>query len=285
MAEKTITAVSWNVNGLRSVHKKGFLQPLLERRPDMICLQETKVAEQEVPPELQDLDGYRTYFSSGQRKGYSGVALFSRQEPLDISRSIGSPEFDVEGRVLAADFGLFLLLNVYFPNGGASPERLRYKLDFYGAFLAYLEGLRRQGRNVVICGDVNTAHREIDLARPRENSRVSGFLPEERAWIDRLLSRGYIDTFRMFDDRPGQYTWWDSKTRARERNVGWRIDYFLVSESLRGCVRSSYILPEMAGSDHCPIGLELAVPEEFCASSMPVRQGCRGLQSPGVTIT
>lgn len=249
--------LSWNVNGLRAAHKGGFLEPVFERKPDIVCLQETKVDEDHVPDELRSRPGYHSYFSCAERKGYSGVALLTTVAPIGISYGIGYPEFDREGRILIADFGRFLLFDIYFPNGGASDERLRYKMDFYDAVLYYADERKRKGRNIVICGDVNTAHGEIDLARPKENRMNSGFLPEERAWIDKFLSHGYIDTFRMFNDQPGQYTWWDSKTRARQRNVGWRIDAFYAGESLRPNVQSAFILPEISGSDHCPVGLEL----------------------------
>ena len=171
-------------------------------------------------------------------------------------------EFDLEGRTIVADYGDFVLLNSYFPNGKSSKDRLRYKMEFYDAFLEYANGLRSQGREVVICGDVNTAHKEIDLARPKENARLSGFLPEEREWIDTLLGQGYVDTFRMFDDRPDQYTFWDTMTRARERNIGWRIDYFFVSEGLAARVSGAHILADVTGSDHCPIQLEVTLPSQ-----------------------
>jgi exodeoxyribonuclease III len=252
-----IKLLSWNINGLRAVHRKGLLLPVFDLAPDILCLQETKAAEDQVPPDLLQLAGYRAYFSAAERKGYSGVGVFSRIEPVEVRRGIGIPELDCEGRFLIVDYGRFLLFNVYFPNGGASEERLRYKLEFYRSFLGHIESERRRGRSVVVCGDVNTAHREIDLARPKENQRVSGFLPEERAWIDELLDRGYLDTFRLFNAGPGHYTWWDNKTRARERNVGWRIDSFYVSEDLRDNVHAACIYPDIPGSDHCPIGLEL----------------------------
>ncbi|MGQ9537177.1 MAG: exodeoxyribonuclease III [Actinomycetota bacterium] len=249
--------ISWNVNGLRAIHARGFLDWFLDARPDILCLQETRAHEDQLPRELREVEGYRAWFSSPSRRGYSGVAVYSRPEPLAVRGGMGIPRFDEEGRLLAADFGGFLLFNVYFPNGKQSRERLAYKLDFYAAFLDHVEALRAKGRSIVICGDFNTAHREIDLARPKENSRVSGFLPEERAWLDRLVEHGYLDTFRMFNREPGHYTWWDQKTGARERNVGWRIDYFFVSSDLEDKVKEAFILPEVGGSDHCPVGLVL----------------------------
>jgi exodeoxyribonuclease-3 len=250
--------ISWNVNGLRAVYKKGFLDWFLTESPDILCLQETKVAEEQVPPELKDAEGYRSYFASPERKGYSGVATYSKIEPETVGTGFGVKRFDAEGRTLAADFGDFVLFNVYFPNGKASAERLEYKLGFYDAFLKHVRALLEEGRKVIVCGDVNTAHKEIDLTRPKENQHVSGFLPEERAWIDEFLASGFIDTFRAFNGEPGQYTWWDYKTRARDRNVGWRLDYFFVSESLRGRVKDAFILSDVMGSDHCPVGIKLA---------------------------
>jgi len=255
----TLRIISWNVNGLRAAYRKGFLEWLLRERPDVLCLQETKAAPDQLPPELKEVQGYHAYFASAERKGYSGVALYTRLEPRDIRGGFGPKRFDVEGRTQLADFGDFLLFNVYFPNGKASKERLRYKMAFYDAFLKRVDKLKAKGENIIICGDVNTAHKEIDLARPKENEKVSGFLPEERAWLDRFVARGFVDAFRMFNREAGQYTWWDLKTRARERNVGWRIDYFFVSENFEGNVKAACILPEVMGSDHCPISLEVAV--------------------------
>lgn len=249
--------ISWNVNGLRAVFKKGFPQWLQQARPDILCLQETKARREQVQKELEMVAGYRLHFASAQRPGYSGVALFTKEEPLSVQQTFGVKRFDDEGRVIQADYGKFILFNIYFPNGKASAERLQYKMDFYEDFLAEMKKLLKKGKRIVICGDVNTAHKEIDLARPKENSKVSGFLPQEREWIDRLLEAGFIDTLRMFDQSPGLYTWWDLISRARERNVGWRIDYFYVSQNLRKNLKNAYILPEVMGSDHCPVGLEL----------------------------
>ena len=251
----SLRLLSWNVNGLRAVHKKGFLDWFAREQPDMLCLQETKAAEDQLPFELRTVPGYTAYFDQAKRKGYSGVALYTRVQPKEVRHGLGVERFDTEGRTLAVDFGSFVLFNVYFPNGGMSPERLQFKMDFYDAFLNCVEALRKKGRHIVICGDVNTAHNEIDLARPKENSTVTGFLPQERAWIDKLLAAGYIDTFRQFCTEGGRYTWWDMKTRARERNVGWRLDYFFVSESLQGSLQSAAIITDVMGSDHCPIEL------------------------------
>ncbi len=247
--------LSWNVNGLRAVLKKGFNDFVLARQPGILCLQETKVSEP--PAGLDGAGGYRAYFASGEKKGYSGVAILTKDKPVSVAKGFGDPRFDGEGRTLIADYGKFVLVNVYFPNGKASPERLRYKMDFYDAFLKYADGPKARGRNLIVCGDVNTAHDERDIARPRENAKISGFLPEERAWMDRFEAHGYADTFRMFHDEGGHYTFWDMKTGARARNVGWRVDYFYVSDGMRKRVKDAFILPEVTGSDHCPIGIRI----------------------------
>jgi exodeoxyribonuclease-3 len=185
------------------------------------------------------------------------VALYTREKPVSVQTGFGRKEYDNEGRILIADYGSFALYNIYFPNGKASEERLAYKMAFYDAFLDNADKQKKAGKSVIVCGDVNTAHREIDLSRPKENEKVSGFLPEERAWIDRFISHGYIDTFRMFQKEGGHYSWWDLKSGARERNVGWRIDYFFASEDLQSRIELAFILPEVTGSDHCPIGIQI----------------------------
>ena len=249
--------ISWNVNGIRAAHKKGFLEWLNSKQPDILCIQETKAHVEQLPKDLQEIPGYHISYCSAERKGYSGVALFSKTEPISIKHGFGIQQFDSEGRTLIAEFEDFTLFNIYFPNGKASAERLKYKMSFYDAFLECADALKSQGKNIIVCGDVNTAHKEIDLARPKANEKYSGFLPEERAWIDKLLSHGYLDTLRMFNQEPGQYSWWDYKTRARERNIGWRIDYFFVSDNFKNRVTSAFILSDVMGSDHCPIGLEI----------------------------
>ena len=261
LATKQIRLISWNVNGLRAAHRKGLLEWLGQEQPDVLCLQETKSSPEQLPTQLRQPPGYHTYFASAQRKGYSGVALYSKVVPVQTSTSFGASEYDDEGRVIIADLGFFTVCNVYFPNGKASAERLQYKLDFYEAFLCYLDRLNQKTPHIVVCGDVNTAHCEIDLARPRQNAKTSGFLPIERAWIDKLIAHGFIDTFRAFDQRPGQYTWWDLKTRARDRNVGWRIDYCFASEALMPRIVSSSILRDVVGSDHCPIVVNITTEE------------------------
>lgn len=250
---------SWNVNGLRAVAKKGFLEWLKETSPDVLGLQETKAEAEQLPEEVRNPDGYYSYFSSSKlRKGYSGVALYSKTKPDLVEYGIGIKEFDDEGRIIIGHFGNLVLLNVYFPNGGGGPVRLAYKYAFYNAFLLYIEKLRKKGKKVIFYGDVNTAHEEIDLARPKENEKNTGFLPEEREWIDELIHSGFSDTFRLFyPNKEGAYSYWDMKTRARERNVGWRIDYFFAASEVVSSVKSAGIHPLVTGSDHCPVSIEI----------------------------
>lgn len=256
-----IKAISWNVNGIRASHKKGLIAWMEQEQPDILCLQETKAWVDQLPDELINIPGYQSFFFSAERKGYSGVAIYTKLQPESVQCGFGIDEFDNEGRTLVIDFGSVVLLNVYFPNGKASEERLSYKMRFYTSFLDHILKLTSAGKHVIICGDVNTAHQEIDIARPKENSKISGFLAKEREWIDELIQSGFIDAFRMFNSEPNQYTWWDVVSRARERNVGWRIDYFFVSQGLRDSVSNAYILQEVMGSDHCPIGLEFSFPQ------------------------
>jgi len=248
---------TWNVNGLRSIWKKGFREWVQKESPDIICLQETRIHEEALDGEMRQLNSYSSYFFSAERKGYSGVATYTKTEPLRVQKGIGIPEFDVEGRVLQTDFEKFSLVNVYFPNGGRNDERLQYKLDFYDALFFYLERVRKKQKNLIVCGDYNTAHKEIDLAMPEEWGYHSGFLPVERQWIDQLINLGYVDVFREYNQEPGQYTYWDPYIRAREKNLGWRIDYFLVTEEARDLVTNARIHADVMGSDHCPVELEL----------------------------
>lgn len=251
--------ISWNVNGIRAVLKKGFLEWLASESPDMLCLQETKVSEAQLPKELKNVPGYNTYWCSGERKGYSGTALFSKETPKSIKYGFGlDKSFDAEGRIIIAEYPLFTLLNIYFPNGQKDDERLKYKLDFYDATLEYCEALKKKGKELIICGDYNTAHNEIDLARPKENENVSGFLRIERDWMDKWENHGYIDSFRALHPKTGNaYTWWSLRTAARKRNVGWRLDYFYVTPNIFKRVVDSTMLSNVEGSDHCPIILTL----------------------------
>lgn len=251
--------ISWNVNGLRAVHKKGNFAEILKEKPDILCLQETKAEAEQLADEVRNVKGYFSCFShSKKRKGYSGVAVYSKQKPDRVEEGMGVPAMDQEGRLLVLYYPGFTLLNCYFPNGGGGPERLQFKLDYYDAFLSFIEKFHKKGHKIIICGDVNTAHEEIDLARPRENEKNTGFLPEERAWIDELIYHGYVDIFRhLHPATHGAYTYWDIKTGARDRNVGWRLDYFFVSSDIIPSVKQATILSRIHGSDHCPIELKL----------------------------
>jgi len=249
--------LSWNVNGIRAVERRGFLEWLYRELPDILCVQETKAQPEQLSQELSQPRGYHTYWNYPEKKGYSGVANFTREKALDIHYNLASEGFDVEGRIITVEYPNFILLNVYFPNGKKDEERLKYKLDFYELALNFVERIKTKNDRLIICGDFNTAHKEIDLANPKSHENTSGFLPVERAWIDKLVTHHYIDTFRHFNKEPNQYTWWDLRTGARERNVGWRLDYLFVSENLLDSVTRAFIMPEVTGSDHCPVGIEL----------------------------
>lgn len=251
---------SWNVNGLRAIHKKGNFTEIIKKNFDILCLQETKVEAEQLPEEVRAPKGYFSYFShSKRRKGYSGVAVYTKIKPEKVEEGMDIKDIDdEEGRLLVLYYKDFVLLNCYFPNGGGGPARLKYKLEFYEAFLRFTEKLHRKGHKIIICGDVNTAHEAIDLARPKANEKNTGFLPVERAWIDKLIYSGYVDIYRYLNpNKKDVYTYWDIKTASRERNVGWRIDYFFISSDLIPRVKQTKIIPDFLGSDHCPIVLEL----------------------------
>ena len=249
--------LSWNVNGIRACVKKGFWQWLDTRQPDILCLQETRALEEQVDEKTWNPPGYYAYWCPAEKKGYSGVATWSKQKPIAVHYGMDIPEFDVEGRMITLEFEDFVVTNGYYPNGGASTDRLAYKMKFYDAYLNYSKAWEAKGKAVLACGDFNTCHKEIDIARPKENSKKSGFLPEERAWMDHYLEQGYVDTFRAFHpEQTGAYSWWSNRGGARERNVGWRIDYFFVDAPNQARVKNAFILPEVLGSDHCPIGVE-----------------------------
>lgn len=252
--------ISWNVNGLRAVWRKeeGW-KALFALTPAIVCLQETKASPEQLTSGEAHMPGYKSFFSSSKiKKGYSGVATYTKLAAKDVAYGMGLPGPDDEGRILTTRFDDFTLLNVYFPNGGGGPHRLKYKMDFYDEFLKHINALREKGERVIFVGDVNTAHEEIDLARPKENEKNTGFLPEERAWLDEVVAAGWVDTFRHFyPSRAGVYSYWDMKTRARDRNVGWRIDYVFVDATLLSRVKRAFIVPEIYGSDHCPVGIDL----------------------------
>ena len=251
--------ISWNVNGLRANQKKGGFDWLLSQDPDCICLQETKAEPQQLDEAIREPRGYHSFFnSSSGRKGYSGVALYTKTKPLQVFSGFNVSESDAEGRIIGAEYKNFYLINTYFPNGGGAPERLSYKLDFYKKFLLWMEELRKSGKPIIFCGDVNVAHTEIDLARPKENETRVGFLPIERAWVDMVIEKGYVDVFRYLNPSAlGAYTYWDMKTYARDRNVGWRIDYFFITTDLIEKIDTCIIHDDILGSDHCPIELQI----------------------------
>ncbi|MBZ0189169.1 MAG: exodeoxyribonuclease III [Candidatus Obscuribacterales bacterium] len=253
----TIKLASWNVNGIRSAWKKGFSDWLLESNADIVAIQESKISADQLTSELVSPSGYTSFWSHAQKRGYSGVALYVREKPIKVEYGLGIKKFDDEGRTIIAEYPSFTLFNIYFPNGKAHEQRLKYKMDFYAAFLKRVKKLAKSSKPLVICGDLNTAHKEIDLARPKDNLKTSGFLPEERAWMDSFLKAGFTDSFRLFNQDPHNYTWWHMRTFARERNVGWRIDYFFVSNNLVERLVDATIENKVLGSDHCPVTITL----------------------------
>lgn len=253
--------VSWNVNGLRALHRQNYWPWLIEESLDVFCLQEIKAEEEQLPPEVAQPQGYYSSFnSSRERRGYSGVATYSKEKPKETLHDVLPDEFNTQGRLIETKFKDFTLFNLYMPNGGREQERLAYKLGFYDAFLEYSEELRQKGERIVFCGDINVAHEPIDIARPRENEGRTGFLPEERAWVDEVIAHGYVDVWRHLNpEKKDVYTYWDTVTRARERNVGWRIDYFFISPDLLPHVVDMKTHGNVYGSDHCPIELVLNI--------------------------
>jgi exodeoxyribonuclease-3 len=249
-----VKLLSWNVNGLRAVLKKNFLEFLNSEQPDILCLQETKCT----PDQVEQLwpGHYTTYWNSAEKKGYSGTAIFTKQRPLKTRPHIGVGEHDNEGRVLTAEFEEFFLVNVYVPNSKRELERLPYRQQWDVDFLKFLKKLEKK-KPVIFCGDLNVAHTEIDLANPKANVRNHGFTIEERNGFSAFVAAGFVDTFREFEKGGGHYSWWSPMSGARARNVGWRIDYFLISQSLRPRLKKAFILPKIVGSDHCPVGIEI----------------------------
>lgn len=254
----TLKICSWNINGLRASLKTGDFQRWLEEaRPDIAGLQEVKALPEQVEECWTPL-GYEAHWHPAEKPGYSGALLLTRVEPDAVRLGLGSSEFDGEGRVIQADYGNVTVITSYFPNAGRGVDRMEFKFRFYEAFLGLVDELTAAGRNVVFMGDFNVAHHEIDLARPQEALKGTGFLPEERAWIDRIEEHGYVDTFRrLHPDQRDAYSYWDPWRDRRARNIGWRIDYVFVNAALMPSVRSAFIQPEYMGSDHCPVGIEL----------------------------
>ena len=260
--KKTLKLVSWNVNGLRAVLKKEFFDSVSKMDPDILMLQETKLQEDQRTDEMTQFEPYENYWSySTVKKGYSGVAAYTKLAPKTVKTEFGIPEYDGEGRVIQMDFDTFTLFNIYFPNGQMNDGRLKYKLNFYDWFLDYAQSLREEGKRLIITGDFNTAHNEIDLKNPGPNSKRSGFLRIERDVLDKMVDMGYVDTFRHFYPETVKYSWWSYRFNARKNNAGWRIDYFFVTRDLidDGIVKDAFIDNEIFGSDHCPVGLVLEV--------------------------
>jgi len=256
---ESIEIISWNVNGVRAVANKEALRWIDERKPDILCLQEIKAEAHQIPGDLFELEYAHLDVNSADKKGYSGTATFSQLTP-GYTHNRHEIDLGREGRIVEQDYGDFVLFNVYFPNGQKDEERLAVKMKFYDDFLTHCNALREEGKSIVICGDVNTAHREIDLKNPKANAKISGFLPIEREWMDKLIDNGYIDTFRyVHGDREEEYSWWSYRSGARTKNVGWRIDYFFISDDLAEVLEDAFILQEITGSDHCPVGIRLAL--------------------------
>jgi len=250
-----VKIVTWNVNGLRAALKKDALSPVLSWAPDMFCLQEIKARPDQLSDEHRNIPGYDIIWNPAERPGYSGVATLVRETPLDVEAGMCAPQFDVEGRILRTRHPGFLLYNTYFPNGQRSRDRVDFKLGFYSHLLETCDGLHAAGEKIIITGDFNTAHMPIDLKNPKRNETTSGFLPEERAWVQKFLDHGFVDVYRAFYPEREQYTWWTYLSNARQRGVGWRIDYYLVSEALVPHIKDVIIHDEVQGSDHCPVEL------------------------------
>ena len=250
--------ISWNVNGIRAVEKKGFVALLKDFDADIIALQETKAQEDQLSDELKHIDGYTSYWHSAQRKGYSGVAIYARDQPLSVLEGMGVPEFDGEGRVLTLEFPSYFFVTAYFPNSADGLKRLDFKLRFNAHFQGFVQGLA-QRKGVIICGDYNVAHKKIDLKNPEKNTKNPGFTPEERQWMDAFIEAGFVDTFRIFNQEPGHYTWWSYRFSARAKDIGWRIDYFCVDQAHAGQVKKAEILKDIMGSDHCPVQIDYSL--------------------------
>lgn len=249
--------LSWNVNGIRAAEKKGFVDWLGTKEADVVAVQETKARPEQLSEALLHPPGYHPAWNSAEKKGYSGVGTYSKSQPLQVIAGLNDSRFDSEGRVLVHEYEPFVFFNIYFPNGGRGPEWVAHKLAFHRRFLEVAQGYMQAGRPVVATGDFNTAYAEIDLARPKENAKHSGFMPEERVELGKLFEAGLIDTFRHLHPTTVKYTWWDMVTRARERNVGWRLDYFMVSTDLKDRIAGADIHDDVPGSDHCPVSLVL----------------------------
>lgn len=249
--------LSWNVNGIRACHQKGFLQWFEDQKADIVCIQESKAHKEQLDALLANPSQYYAVWHSAQKKGYSGVATFSKKEPIQVHTGMNITEFDAEGRVLAFEYEKIVVINAYFPNSQEAGARLPYKLRFCEAMLNFCDSFRKKGKNVILCGDFNIAHKAIDLKNPKTNEKNAGYLPEERAWMDTFTTHGYVDAFRKFEQGPNHYTWWSYRFNSRAKNVGWRIDYFCVNKEFENQLQSCVIQPAVMGSDHCPVELNI----------------------------
>ena len=251
-----IKLISWNVNGIRAVEKKGFHESFASFDADVICLQETKAQKEQLGESLLNIEGYQSFWHSAEKKGYSSVAIYTRKEPIRVIEGMGVEEFDKEGRVIIAEYEDFYIINCYFPNAQAKIKRIDYRLAFGDALIEVLKE-KYSDKTQLICGDYNVAHKAIDLANPKANEKNPGYSIEERTWMDKFIETGYTDTFRMFNQNPEEYSWWSYRTAARERNVGWRIDYFCVDTASKDKVTDATILQDIMGSDHCPVSVTI----------------------------
>jgi exodeoxyribonuclease III len=262
MPKKPLKLISWNVNGIRAIMKKDFLKIFKQLDADIFALQETKIQEDQRTDDMIHIDGYQSYWSYAEtRKGYSGTTVYSKREPEEVNTKMGIPDFDNEGRLVELVFKDFAFFNIYFPNGQKNEERLNYKLDFYGHLFDYLEKHRKKKKPIIITGDYNTAHNEIDLKRPKQNEKTSGFMRIERDWLDRICEMGYVDTFRHLYPETEKYSWWSYRANARENNTGWRLDYFFITPDVlkKGWLQDAFIDNDTFGSDHCPVGIMLQI--------------------------
>lgn len=252
----TFRFISWNLAGMRAAIKKGLFDFIKKDDADIYCFQEVKAFPEQVPL-LECPPIYHKFWNPAKKAGYSGVATFTKNEPKSVIIGDRDNDWDDEGRVLVTKFDEFTLINLYFPNGQRDLDRLDYKMKFYDYFLKYIDDLRDRGEKVIFCGDVNTAHTEIDLARPKDNIKNTGFLPQERAWMDKLVAHGWVDTYRLLNPNKVEYSWWSQRANVRGKNIGWRIDYFFVDEKLKSKIKKAFILTDIMGSDHCPIGITI----------------------------
>jgi len=262
MDKNHIKMISWNVNGIRAVMNKDFMESFIRMDADIVAIQETKIQEPQLTDKMKNIEGYESYWSfSTVKKGYSGIGVYTRIKPQNVKYGMGISKYDNEGRIIEMDFKDFIFFNIYFPNGQMSEERLQYKLDFYRDFFEYIDAYKHKGKCLIIAGDYNTAHNEIDLKNPKANEKRSGFLRIERDWMDRIVNNGYIDTFRYFYPDTVKYSWWTYRFNARANNTGWRIDYFFVTQNIidKGLIKDAFIDNDIYGSDHCPVGIDVNI--------------------------